>query len=378
MNPSKTNKSTQNHRIICTVTNDLSYDQRMIRICSTLSRVGYEVLLVGRMKRNSIPLKQEVFKQVRLGSFFQSGKLMYLEYNLRLFFFLLFRKFEVINAVDLDTILPGLWVSRLKRKKLVYDAHEYFTELPEVVDRPLVKGIWERVAKYAIPRIEDAYTVSQSIAEEMGKRYGIPFTVIRNLPQQKIHTEKKRTENTSFIILYQGALNEGRGLEIAIQAMQKLESAELWLAGEGDLSESLRALAKKNEVQERVRFLGYIPPDQLHPLTTQAHLGINLLENKGLSYYYSLANKSFDYIQARLPSIQMDLPEYRLLNEKYSCFLLLSELEEEAYVKLINHIQREKQLYKKLQKNCLIAAKELIWEKEEEKLLALYYRIFFP
>ena len=110
-------------RIVCTVTNDLNYDQRMIRICTSLTGAGYEVLLVGRRKRNSLPLKEKSFKQKRLFCFFEKGKLFYAEYNIRLFFFLLFVKLDVICAIDLDTILPCLMISKLRSKKRVYDAH---------------------------------------------------------------------------------------------------------------------------------------------------------------------------------------------------------------------------------------------------------------
>src|ERR1700704_1922409 len=93
-------------RIIFTVINDLTYDQRMHRICNSLADAGYDVLLVGRKLSSSTPLKQEKFQQRRLKLHFTRGKLFYIEYNIRLFFFLLFKKFDIICGIDLDTILP--------------------------------------------------------------------------------------------------------------------------------------------------------------------------------------------------------------------------------------------------------------------------------
>src|SRR5678815_5747716 len=93
-------------RLVFTVTNDLSYDQRMIRICTTLAQAGYDVMLVGRKMKGSIPLQERPFRQKRLVNLFQKGKLFYIEYNIHLFCLLLFKRADLICAIDLDTILP--------------------------------------------------------------------------------------------------------------------------------------------------------------------------------------------------------------------------------------------------------------------------------
>lgn len=360
-------------RIIFTVTNDLTYDQRMIRICSTLANQGFEVQLIGRQRISSVPLSVQAFQQKRLKCFFEKGKLFYLEYNLRLFFFLLSTRFDGICAIDLDTIAPAWLICRLRSKVLIYDAHEYFTEVPEVVNRPMVKKIWTRLETAVVPRLQYAYTVSQSIASLFEKKYGTPFDVIRNVP-----FKKKKSDHNSHkenIIIYQGALNEGRGLEAAIAAMQWVD-AQLWLAGEGDLSDELRQLTEQLQLENKVQFKGFIQPAQLDKLTNQAKIGLNLLENRGLSYYYSLANKAFDYIQAGIPTINMDFPEYRRLNEQFETAVLLHELKPERIAACINDLLQDKTKYEKLRGNCQQAAQVFVWEKEAEKLVAFYQNIF--
>ena len=116
-------------RIVFTVTNDLSYDQRMQRICTSLANAGYNILLIGRKLKNSVALKEEIFEQKRLRCFFNKGFLFYAEYNTRLFFFLLFVQMNAVCAIDLDTILPCYFVCGLRGKKRIYDAHELFTEM---------------------------------------------------------------------------------------------------------------------------------------------------------------------------------------------------------------------------------------------------------
>src|SRR5688572_4439375 len=115
-------------KIIFAVTNDLTYDQRMQKICRSLVKAGYEVELVGRERDFSIALSEEPFQQTRLKCIFNKGKLFYVEYNLRLLFYLTFSQFEAACAIDLDTIVPVCIIGKLKGAKLVYDAHEYFTE----------------------------------------------------------------------------------------------------------------------------------------------------------------------------------------------------------------------------------------------------------
>src|ERR1044071_2650676 len=138
----------------------------MDRICSTLAENNYSITLVGRKLKNSLPLQVKKFNQRRLHCLFNKGKLFYFEYNLRLFFFLLFKKMDGICAIDLDTILPCLAISKVKNIPRIYDAHEFFTELKEVVTRPGIKKIWTRIERIAVPQFTWGYTVGESIAHE--------------------------------------------------------------------------------------------------------------------------------------------------------------------------------------------------------------------
>jgi len=359
-------------RILFTVTNDLSYDQRMIRIASSLAGKGLDVLLIGRQKKTSVPLEAKPFRQHRFKMWFQKGKLFYLEYNLRLFFFLLLHPFDLVGSVDLDTLLPCYLAARLKRKKCYYDAHEYFTEVPEVIDRPLVKFIWGFIGKLIIPHVDKAYTVSASLQKLFSKQYGLSFGLIRNLPLLRDSSETRSASLPGKVLLYQGVLNKGRGLEKTIEAMVHLPEIEFWLAGEGDLSRELRELVRLLQLEDRVRFLGYLSPDVLQKTTRKATIGLNLLEHLGQSYYYSLANKTFDYIHAGVPALHSNFPEYRLLNEEWEMGILLEGIDVSQIVNAIQSLLSGPQKYQQLVKNCLRAKKVLNWEKEEKELFRIY------
>ncbi len=364
-------------KIIFTVTNDLTYDQRMQKICRSMCAAGYTAQLVGRELSTSKPLTAEPFEQTRLSCFFNKGKLFYIEYNIRLFIFLLFVKYDALCAIDLDTIVPVYHAGKLRGAKLAYDAHEYFTEVPEVIRRPKVQKVWQWVERNYVPKFDVIYTVSPTLAKLFAEDYNKEVGMVMNVPVLQEQSESPVTRLPSPVpyLLYQGALNEGRGLEHLIQAMQHID-AKLLLAGEGDLSSELRALVKQLSLENKVEFLGYVKPADLRAITAQAYIGINLLENKGLSYYYSLSNKFFDYIHARVPQVCIGFPEYQALNDKYNVAVLTQNCSIEEIKGAILRLLNNKDLYCTLQKKCEVCRQELNWQQEEKKLWALYEQLF--
>ena len=369
------------------MTNDLVYDRRMIRIGESLATEGYDVLLVGRQLNDSQVFDNELIKHKRFKLFFNKGKLFYLEYNLRLFFWLLFQRFDIVCGIDLDTILPCYLVSILRGgKPCVYDAHELFTEVPEVVRRPMIRRIWLGIEKLVVPKLKFCYTVSQSVADEFDRRYNLKFEVIRNLPNRQAqapqppkgefaHHSSLITHHSSPIILYQGNLNEGRGLETAVEAMQYIDNAELWIAGDGDLGFILRGMVKDLKLENKVKFLGYVQPKDLADITQQAAIGLHISEDKGLSYQYSLANKFLDYIQAGVPQICTQFIEYQRLNHEFNVAILIEKTDLNLLLNALNLLLNDTELYRTLQQNCLKAAVVLNWEMEEKKVIEFYGRI---
>ena len=329
-------------------------------------------MLVGRKRKYSRPLDRFEFETKRLNCLFETGKLFYLEYNLRLLFFLLSTRFDGVCAIDLDTLVPAAIVSRLKGKKLGYDAHEYFTEVPEVAGRSFVKSIWNWVARVFISKTHFRYTVGEQLATELDRVYGLPFHVVRNVPVMK--PKSKQDQENDKVLLYQGALNEGRGLETLIEAATQLP-IRVWLVGEGDLSGSLRAMTKRLGLDEKVFFLGFITPEELWSITQKAYLGYNLLENKGKSYYLSLANKYFDYTMAGVPCLVSPFPEYQALQKKFN-HSIFCDLKPFSIIEQVNALLNDPNRYRDLTQNCLLASKELNWEKEEQELFKIYDGVF--
>jgi hypothetical protein len=374
------NLTTEAPKLLFAVTTDLSYDQRMQRICGSLARAGYRVVLVGWQRKYSPPLTPQLYAQHRLRGWFQHGKLFYLEYNLRLLWYLLRQRADVWACADLDAALPTWARAWLGGQPFVYDAHELFTEVPEVVTRPRVQRLWQRVEDFIVPRARLCYTVGPALARLFGQRHpGSHFAVVRNVPIGNEQITIPSTQHPTPTLLYQGALNVGRGLAELLEAML-LVPARLVICGEGDLSGALRAQAGRLGLlaSGQVEFRGYVLPADLRQLTAQATVGIMLLENTGLSYYYSLANKFFDYVQAGIPQLCIDFPEYRALNEQHEVAALVPDLAPATLAAALARLLPGGQpgtYYQHLAENCRPARQEWSWQEEEKVLISLYEKL---
>ncbi len=344
----------------------------MHRIAATMAAAGYAVLLIGRKRKDSIPLQTESYSQERLSCFFDRGFLFYLEYNLRLFFFLLFQKAEIICAIDLDTILPVYLVTLLKREKRVYDAHEIFTEQKEILTRPFIHSIWLMIERFAVPKFKNGYTVNHSIANELEKRYAVKYVLIRNLP--KTYTLPVIPPQPEPWFLYQGAVNEGRCFETLIPAMREV-NAKLLICGKGNFFEQTRQLIIKYGVENKVALRGYVSPQDLINITPFAFAGITLFEREGMNQYYSLCNRFFDYTMAGIPQLCVNYPEYAVFNKEYPVALLVDSTDPKTIAEALNNLLMDTVLYSTRRENCLKAREKWNWKQEQNTLIHFYHNI---
>ncbi|NOU19967.1 MAG: glycosyltransferase [Bacteroidales bacterium] len=356
-------------RIIIFATTDLISDQRVHRTALTLNQAGHSVLSIGR-RLDKTPKKVEKKYQVQFfNMFFRTGFLFYFFFNLRVLFFLLFHKFDLVCSNDLDSLLGCRLGCFIKKKPIVYDSHEFFTETPELIDRPFTRRIWLTLEKLCLKGIKYSSTVSEGIANEYYKRYGIRMAVVRNLPFRNENFGHKSTRPT---LIYQGALNKGRGVELAIEMMKYLSCYYLIIVGGGDLEIKFRKQVIDLNLFDRIEFRGRLPYDKLHELTSKAWLGLSLEEDLGLSYRYALPNKLFDYIQAQVAVMVSDLPEMSKVVNEYGVGMVASTRKPKELADLVlnfieNKVQREETI-----KNLNKAFNILVWENEKSILLELY------
>jgi glycosyltransferase involved in cell wall biosynthesis len=238
-----------------------------------------------------------------------------------------------------------------------------------------VRNVWESLERFLTPRAQNPYTVCDSLAGEYNKRYRKDFAVIRNLPLPKERFIEEFEEEKVFI--YRGAINMGRGLEQAILAMKNVD-AGLLIAGDGDIYYELRKLVRNNRLSDKIAFTGYIVPEELDEFSLKARAGLNLLSNNSLSYYYSLANKFFDYMQLGLPQISMNFPEYKKINQEFEIATLINSLNVEEIGEAMNKLLLDNAYHSMLYENCLDARKVYHWRNEEKILLNHYEKFFIP
>jgi glycosyltransferase involved in cell wall biosynthesis len=306
---------------------------------------------------------------------FNKGPIFYAEFNLRLFFKLLLTKVDVLHANDLDTLLPNFLVSKIKGIPLIYDAHEYFTEVPELEGRTIVKKIWKSLEAWIFPKLKYALTVNDSIASLYEAEYGVKPEVLRNIPELvKTSTLKSKRElgipeNRKIIVLQGAGINIQRGAEEAVEAMQFLENAVLLIIGGGDVIENLKTLVKTRRLSDKVVFLPKMPFNELMQFTRNADVGLTLDKDTNINYRFSLPNKLFDYIHCGIPTLASNLPEVRKIIEEYSVGIITPNHQPVCIAQKIEEILNSPIPWKQ---NCESASLVLNWENEKKALIKIY------
>lgn len=366
-------------KAIVSVTNDLSTDQRVHKVCTTLHEMGFDVTLVGRRQKASKPLEQRAYKTHRMKLMFEKGAKFYAAFNIRLFLYLLFHKADVLVSNDLDTLLANHWAKKFKRKAtLVYDSHEYFTEVPELVSRPKVQNYWRKIEQKCFPKLERIITVNQSIADMYEKDYGKKLKVVRNIPRlQPLENVKTRVDlelpEDKKIMILQGAwINVDRGGEEAVQAMQYLPNHYLLIVGGGDVIEELKCMVVELKLQDRIRIVGKVPYEELRQYTANADVGLTLDKDTNINYRFSLPNKLFDYIHAGIAVLASDLVEIKRIVEDHNVGRIATSHDPKKLAETMASLLEDEKVLAECRANAIKASSQLTWQKEEEVLHEIY------
>jgi glycosyltransferase involved in cell wall biosynthesis len=361
-----------NKKIIVSVISDIVTDQRVQKECNTFHKMGYRVLLIGRKSRNTFLLNEFPYKTIRFTNLFRRGPLMYLVFNIQLFFYLLFKKADVLWANDLDTLLPNFIISRLKRIKLVYDSHEYFTLS---VYKKTSRKAWEILEKLLFPHLKNVITVNNSIKQVYETKYKVPVTVVRNVPY-------KFAKNEDFgefvllpgkkILIMQGiGLNENRGAEEAVLAMQFLPDIfNLYFIGSGTILNRLKKMVPDLNLSQKVTFIDVLPYKEMMKYTRKCFLG--LIFEKIYStdeHMFALPNKFFDYMHAGIPVLSSKAVEIKLIIEKYQTGDFIDSFEPTEIAEKIIEISKNEEIYNLWKHNTVLASEELNWQNEEKILI---------
>lgn len=369
---------------ICSQSN-FATDYRVEKMRRTLSSLGYSVTLLGRNHPREGRRGGGHTQYMRLLTW--RGPLFYLELNVRLFLRLLLGgRQALVVSIDLDTLPGCLAAARLRGFRLVWDSHELFPEVPEIAHKAFVRRTWWHIQDFCVPCLRPGdigVTVCQSIADILQERYGRRFLVVRNAPardRQEAVAEARRGGGASrpFTLLYQGAVNIGRGVEEAIEALAELAGCRLVVVGDGDVLGAARELAERVGVADRVEFVGRVPFERLPAYMAAADLGLVMLRNLCLNYRYALPNRVFDFIGAGLPILACRLPEIEKIVEGEDVGMCMERLTAKDMAEAVRLAEAHPDMLERWRSNMLRLAPTLTWEAETAELVGMLTMVCVP
>jgi len=373
--------SSAKKRVTFSVINCICLDQRVLKMAGTVSKLNCDITIIGRRtddccNSSSIPFRTRRFRMI-----FRRGFLLYKFFNIRLFFYLLFHRSDLLVANDLDTLLPNYLVSKLRGIPLVFDSHEYFTGLPEIRDRRFVRWLWTTIERSILPQLRNVLTVSNPIAAAYEKQYGIRSLVVRNCTKRAdtirgFPREELGIEKDHFLLILQGGgINMDKGGEELIEAIGRMEKVSLIIAGTGDLIPVLKKKVLDLNLSGRIRFYPAMEWEKLMQFTKSADAGMCLEKDTNLNYRFSLPNKLFEYISAGIPVITGSLPEIKKLVEEYDCGITMPEITPEEITTTVIKLKENSCLLNKLRQNSVIASTKLNWETESRSVEDFYKQV---
>ena len=368
-------------KITSIVLNNFTNDSRVLKENLSLQKAGYDVTVVA-LHEESLEEFENIqgvkVHRVKLKSINWSKNLLislfkYLEWSYRIV--KQYRKSDFVHCNDLSALPIGVAIKLFNRNvKIVYDAHEYETEVDGLVGakKTLTVFFEKRLIKY----VDKTITVSDAISDEYVRLYGITKPeLVLNTPHYKevekknIFREKFNIKENQTIFLYQGSLSTGRGIEILLDTFKELDDSQsvMVFMGYGILEELVKNTSSS---YENIYFHEAVSPEILLDYSSSADFGISTIEDSCLSYRYCLPNKMFEYSMAEVPVIVSNLPEMKKVVEKYHLGVVAEENTPKGLKKAI---EKAIMLDKKLLREKMKEAKKIYnWEEQEKVLLKVY------
>lgn len=296
-------------------------------------------------------------------------------WNISAVFFCIRNQISCLNAHSLSVLPVAVFIKLIKYCNLVYDAHELETETA------YSKGFRKRVGKLverALIHLCDRHIfVSLAIAEWYEARYGITKSVViynvpdHAAPARKFSQHSMRQDlgipKTQSIVLYQGLLSKGRGIDEVLAVARKLKACAFVFVGYGPLE---CAIKDASSALDNVYFHPRVPPQELLRMTAQADFGLSLIEPISLSYEYCMPNKLFEYIVADVPVIVSPTLEQKRLVTEFGAGVVAANLTSQGVLEAVCEALTADRA--KLVEGCRKAAVQYEWTKQLERLYSVY------
>ncbi len=284
---------------------------------------------------------------------------------------------DIYHANDLNTLPQAIVCSklRLKPKPLIYDSHEVQSDRTGYNPKTI-----KRIESFMLKFVDQMIVENHTRAKYNEDIYGFyPKTLynysekynIEEKPQINLHKKIGINEDEK-ILLYQGGLQQGRGLELLIEAMDEIEEGHLLFIGGGKLTQPLKEQAEASKQAYRIHFLDKVPFQELPSYTREAYLGFQVLQNICFNHYSASSNKLFEYMMAHVPVISCDFPEIKKVVEETNTGLVVDSHNASEIANAVNQLVKDTNLRNQLSENTKQAKEIYNWNNEKSKLLEVY------
>jgi glycosyltransferase involved in cell wall biosynthesis len=353
---------------------NIHYDSRATNFYKTFKDRGYKTRVVAfdwltenfRGERGDV----SIYKLTKTSSL-----LYYLRFAIILSCRILFTKADFIFAEDIYTLPFAVIFGKLRGAKIIYDSREVYGHLAGLSKKKYLQSLLSWIEKTFIHSVYKTMTTGELDSLHIEKEYGLEKTIVmRNLPlyckiENPFDFRKHYKLNKDIkILLYQGVILHGRGLKLIFEILGEIDNCVLIILGGGEYTDYYKKLCSDKGLDNKVFFFGKIPQDQLLSYTAGADIGLSVIENLSLSYYYALPNKMFEYILAGVPVLASNFPQMKDVIDKYNVGLYIDPEDINELKKTLQLMINDNNIRQKLSLNCFEAAKELNWENEIQKL----------
>lgn len=371
-------------KVASVVLNNFTADNRVYKTAKSLQNAGYDVTVVALLKGDvkehevfdGIPVHRIRLKTLKLPEGVIWGGIKYMEMFYRII--RNYRKFDIWHCNDFEPFLIGRFARFFNRKlKLVYDCHEYQSE--RYGKARVEKWFIAKMERRIIKKASQIINVSKGIEAEYKRLYGVENTeLIYNSPHYTtVDASNKLREALGIpadkkIFLYQGGLTVSRGIELLLETFAEMPNKDnvVVFMGKGSYQGMVDEYVAK---YDNIYYHPQVPYDQLISYTASADYGVISTQNLCLNNYYCMPNKLFEYIHAEIPILTNNLFDCRNMVEGHGLGVVAEEYSKEALLAAVEEISKypKEHFVPNLKK-----MKEIFsWEKEEQKLIALYQKV---
>jgi glycosyltransferase involved in cell wall biosynthesis len=288
---------------------------------------------------------------------------------------------HVWHCHDLNTLAVGVRAKRARPgTRLVYDSHELATERSRMGRRARWRA--GRREHRGLRHTDERIWTTRTRAEYVVRRYGIPFpTLIHNVPERmEVKQGWDLRDRLGIpadrrILLYQGSIQEYRGIEESIEAITLLERCVLVVIGYGYHRPTLEETVRRRGLDDRVYFFGPIPNDELLYYTASADVGLCVIRGRSLSYRWSMPNKLFEYMMAGIPIVASDFEEMGRVVREEGVGTVCDPDDPASIAAAVRAIVDDPEAEARFRAATRVAIGRYNWDEEEKKLLALYRRL---